>query len=125
MLLEWANSRSVVQDAWTRIRSEHLQQIDATSTEEDMAELARATQMQLRNIVQDCTDSVLQLRLSINDDLDAMRSSIETFQEQLEAMERGSASQRHECSASADAVTPGILAAAVAAIERLVKEYLP
>jgi hypothetical protein len=120
MLLEPANSRTVVQDAWTRIRSEHLQQIDATNTEEDMAELARATQMQLRNIVQDCTDSVLQLRLSIDDDLDAMRSSIETFQQQLEAMQRGSASLRHEC--CADAVTPGILAAAVAAIERLVNE---
>lgn len=114
---------TVVQDAWTRIRHEHSQHLSAASTDEGMAELARTTQMQLRSIVQDCTDSVLQLRSSMNEDLEDVRCSIEAFQEQLGAMKSSQVSQAHE--RSAETVTPQILAAAVAAIQRHVDEYFP
>ena len=114
---------TVVQDAWTRIRHEHSQHLSTASTDEGMAELARTTQMQLRSIVQDCTDSVLQLRSSMNEDLEDVRCSIEAFQEQLGAMKSSQVSQAHE--RSAETVTPQILAAAVAAIQRHVDEYFP
>jgi hypothetical protein len=114
---------AVVQDAWARIRYEQTQHLSSSSSDEDLAKLSRATQMQLRGIVQDCIDSVCQLRLSMNEDLAALRTSVETLQEQLEATKSCLASQHHE--RARETVTPQILAAAVAAIERLVHEFVP
>jgi hypothetical protein len=56
-------------------------------------------------------------------DVDVLRREVETVQEQLDALKQDLASQLHELSAAA--VTPGILAAAIAAMEKHTNQYLP
>jgi hypothetical protein len=117
---------AVIQDAWARIRVEQAQGLEAVVShgqDEDLAELARATQGQLNGIMRECTDSVFQLRSSMSNDVETVRSSVEEVQRQLDTLKHSLATQKHE--RPADAVTPGILAAAVAALERHVNEYAP
>ena len=115
---------AVVQDAWARIRVEQAQGLEAVVSrgqDEDVAVLARATQEQLHGITRQCTDSVLQLRSSMSNDVETVRSSLEEVQRQLDTLKHSLSTQKHE--RDADAVTPGILAAAVAALERHCNEY--
>ncbi len=58
----------------------------------------------------------------MSDDVDVLRREVGTVHGQLDALQQSLALQLHEHSASA--VTPGILAAAVAAIEKHTNEYL-
>ncbi len=59
----------------------------------------------------------------MNSDTLELRQSVETLQEQLEAIKSELASQRHE--RDSETVSPQIFAAAFAAIERHVNEYIP
>ncbi len=114
---------TVVQDAWSRIRLEQTQFLEAADPDEDIAELARSTQAQLGGILRDCSESVFQLRSSMNDDIEIVRSSVESVKGQMDALKHDLSSQLR--AQNAEAVTPGILAAAIAALERHVNEYFP
>jgi hypothetical protein len=114
---------TVVQDAWSRIRLEQTQFLEAADSDSNIAELARSTQAQLGGIVRDCSESVFQLRSSMSDDIEIVRSSVESVQGQLDALKHDLSSQLQ--AQNAEAVTPGILAAAISALERHVNEYFP
>ena len=116
---------AVVQDAWERIRKESFEQTRAEEDAscDDIAELAKRTQAQLNNIARECSDSVLRLRSSMSGDVDVLRREVETVQGQLDALKQDLASQLHELSTAA--ITPGILAAAIAAMEQHTNQYLP
>jgi hypothetical protein len=116
---------AVVQDAWERIRKESFEQTRAEEDAscDDIAELAKRTQAQLNNIARECSDSVLRLRSSMSGDVDVLRREVETVQGQLDALKQDMASQLHELSTAA--ITPGILAAAIAAMEQHTNQYLP
>jgi hypothetical protein len=92
-------------------------------SDESIAELHRFTRQQHQSIVQECTESIFQLGSSMTGELEVMSSSVESVQEQLDVLKESIASQVNE--RSTQSVTPGILAAAVAALERHVDEYLP
>jgi hypothetical protein len=116
---------AVVQDAWERIRKESFERTRAEEDAscDDIAELAKCTQAQLNNIARECTDSVFRLRSSMSGDVDVLRREVEAVQGQMDALKQDLASQLHELSAAA--VTPGILAAAIAAMEKHANQYLP
>ena len=116
---------AVVQDAWERIRKESFERTRAEEDAscDDIAELAKCTQAQLNNIARECSDSVFRLRSSMSGDVDVLRREVEAVQGQMDALKQDLASQLHELSAAA--VTPGILAAAIAAMEKHANQYLP
>lgn len=113
---------TVVQDAWSKIRDEQTKCLEAANSDEEIAALALASQAQLRDIAQDCAESVFQLRSSMNGDIEILRSSVESIHGQLDALKRGLSSQPQERNLG---VTPDILAAAVGALERQFNEYEP
>ena len=90
-------------------------------SDESIAELHRFTRQQHQSIVQECTESIFQLGSSMTGELEVMSSSVESVQEQLDVLKESIASQVNE--RSTQSVTPGILAAAVAAIEKHTNEY--
>ncbi len=77
-----------MQDAWARIRSEHAQYPSTTRSGNDISELARATQQQLAPIVQECCESVFQLRSSMAGELDEVRGGFGSLQGQLDALKQ-------------------------------------
>jgi uncharacterized protein Yka (UPF0111/DUF47 family) len=96
---------------------------EAATAEEELEEIALSTQTQLRSIVQECKNYVMQLRMSMKEDLSVLRRSVEAMETQLDTVQRRFASDVDQ--RETDSVSPKMLAAAISALEQHVNQYRP